>query len=54
MPNYSRRPRRLVTANRDRIRDDDLRRLAGLVWAGGADEIVSFIEIALSDRPFPI
>jgi hypothetical protein len=46
--------RRLVKANRDRIHNDDLRRLAGLVWEGGADEIVSFIEIALSDRPFPI
>jgi hypothetical protein len=46
--------RRLVRANRDRIREDDLRRLAGLVWEGGADEIVRFIEIAVSDNPFPI
>ena len=46
--------RRLARANRDRIRTDDLRRLAGLVWEGGADEVVRFIEIALSDEPFPI
>jgi hypothetical protein len=45
---------RLVNANRDRIRIDDLRRLAHLIWEGGADEIVSFIEIAVSDKPFPI
>lgn len=46
--------RRLARANRDRIRWDDLRRLAGLVWEGGADEIGRFVEIALSDQPFPI
>lgn len=46
--------RRLVRANRDRIRRDDLHRLAGLVWEGAADEIDRFIEIALSDEPFPI
>jgi hypothetical protein len=46
--------RRLARANRDRIRIDDLRRLAGLVWEGGADEIERFIEIAISDKPFPI
>jgi hypothetical protein len=45
---------RLVNANRDRIRGDDLRRLAGLVWERGADEIGRFVEIALSDQPFPI
>jgi hypothetical protein len=46
--------RRLTRANRDRIRIDHLRRLAGLVWEGGADEIERFIEIAVSDKPFPI
>jgi hypothetical protein len=30
------------------------RRLAGLVWEGGADAISRFIQIALSDEPFPI
>jgi hypothetical protein len=45
--------RRLVRANRDRIRRDDLHRLAGLVWEGGAGDIDRFIEIALSDEPFP-
>ncbi|MCI0334633.1 MAG: hypothetical protein L0228_15560 [Planctomycetes bacterium] len=46
--------RRLARANRDRIRTDDLRRIAGLVWEGGADEVGRFIQIALSDEPFPI
>jgi hypothetical protein len=46
--------RRLVRANHDRIQMEVLRRLAGLVWVGGADDIVRFIEIALSDKPFPI
>ena len=46
--------RRVARANRDRIRSDDLHRLAGLVWEGGADDIDRFIEIALSDEPFPI
>jgi hypothetical protein len=46
--------RRLVRANHEHIRTDDLRRLAGLVWEGGADEIGRFVVIALSDNPFPI
>ena len=46
--------RRIARANRDRIRDGDLRRLAALVWEGGADEIARFVHIALSDDPFPI
>jgi hypothetical protein len=46
--------RRLVRANRDRIRHDDLRRLAGLVWERGAEEIEQLIETAISDKPFPI
>jgi hypothetical protein len=46
--------RRLVRANRDRIRRADLHRLAGLVWEGGAEEIDRFIEVALSDKPFAI
>ena len=32
----------------------DLRRLAALVWEGGADDTQRFIQIALSDDPFPI
>jgi hypothetical protein len=46
--------RRLVRANADRIQKDDLRRLAALVWEGGADEIERFVQIAVSDEPFPI
>jgi hypothetical protein len=45
---------RLAKANRGKIQEEDLRRLAGLIWEGGADEIVRFIEIAVSDGPFPI
>jgi hypothetical protein len=45
--------RRLVKANRDCIREVDLRRLAGLVWEGGADEIVRFVQLALAEQPFP-
>jgi hypothetical protein len=45
--------RGLVKANRDGLREEDLRRLASLVWENGADEIRRFIELALADRPFP-
>jgi hypothetical protein len=46
--------RRLARANSDHIRKEDLRRIAALVWEGGADEIERFVEVALSDAPFPI
>jgi hypothetical protein len=45
--------RYLVKANHDRIREDDLRRLAGLVWENSADEIVRFVQLAIADQPFP-
>lgn len=46
--------RRLVRANHEQIRHDDLKRLAALVWERGAEEIGQFVATALSDRPFPI
>ena len=46
--------RRLVRANHDRIRPEPLHQLAELVWEGGAKDIDRFVEIALSDQPFPI
>ena len=46
--------RHLVRANRGNIREEDLQRLAALVWEGGGDEIGRFIRIALSEEPFPI
>lgn len=46
--------RRLVRANRDRIRHADLRRLTALIWENGADEVERFIQTALSDEAFPI
>jgi hypothetical protein len=46
--------RRLVKANRDRIQENELRRLAGLVWEGGAEDVCRLVDIALADKPFPI
>ena len=46
--------RRLVRANQEQIQHDDLRRLAALVWERGADDITRFLQIAVSDEPFPI
>ena len=44
----------MVRANHDRIDRVALRRLAGEVWEGGGGEMERFLEIALSDRPFPM
>ncbi len=46
--------RRRVRANHDRLDTASLRRLAALVWENGAEEIVRFVEIALSDEAFPL
>ena len=46
--------RRMVRGNYDRIRRDELRRLADEVWEGAGAEIDQFLETALSDEPFPI
>ena len=46
--------RSMVRANHDRIVRDDLRRLAEEVWEGGGEEILRFLDIALSDEPFPV
>jgi hypothetical protein len=46
--------RGLVRANRDRIRSGDLNRLAALIWEGGAEDIERFVQVALTDQPFPI
>jgi hypothetical protein len=46
--------RRLVRANHDRIRPDDLHCLAALVWENGTQEIDRFVEIALTDEAFGI
>jgi hypothetical protein len=46
--------RRLVRANHERIDRDELRRLADEVWEGGGKEILQFVEIAMSDEPFPV
>lgn len=44
----------MVHANSAAIHREDLRRLAGQVWEGGSEEIDRFLEIALSNRPFPL
>jgi hypothetical protein len=46
--------RRLVRANYGQLKRADLRRLAELIWEGGADEIEQFVETAVTDTPFPI
>jgi hypothetical protein len=46
--------RRLVKTNRDLIRQDDLRKLASLVWENGGDDIVRFVQLAVSDQAFTI
>jgi hypothetical protein len=46
--------RRLVKANYNHIREVDLRRLAALVWENGAEDIVRFVQLAMSEQPFPI
>ena len=46
--------RRMVRANQERIHRDALGCLADEVWDRGAVEIAQFLEIALSDQPFPV
>ncbi|NLY01411.1 MAG: hypothetical protein GXY83_35415 [Rhodopirellula sp.] len=46
--------RRMVRANCGAIRQEDLRRLADEVWEGGSEEIERFLEIAVSNQPFPL
>lgn len=46
--------RGMVQANHQHIQRADLRRLADEIWEGGGQEIEEFLEIALSERPFPI
>ena len=42
------------TCDRKLIDIPSLRRLADEVWAGAADEIVRFLDIAVSERPFEL
>jgi hypothetical protein len=44
----------MVRANYEQIRRHDLRRLAGQVWDEGSVEVERFLEIAMSDNPFPV
>ena len=44
----------MVRANYDQIQLADLRRLADEIWEDGGEEIERFLEIAVSDKPFPV
>ncbi len=46
--------RRMVRANHGHIRREVLQELAAEVWERGGEEILQFLEIALSEEPFPI
>lgn len=46
--------RRLVRVNHDRIRRQELRRLAAEVWEGAGDDIERLMRITLSDAPPPL
>jgi len=46
--------RRIIRANHTSIDRDKLRTLAVLVWEQGGDELISFLDLALVDKPFPI
>jgi len=46
--------RRLIKANQANINRDDLASLAAEVWEGGGEEILRFLDLAASEKPFPI
>ena len=46
--------RRIARANHDQLDRIALCRLAAIVWEKGAAEIERFVDIAISDEPFPI
>ncbi len=46
--------RRMVRANHGHIRREVLDELASEVWERGGEEILQFLDIALSEEPFPI
>lgn len=46
--------RRIARANHERVRMDELRRLAALIWDGGADEIEKFFKTAQTNERLDI
>ncbi len=46
--------RRIIRANHNQIDQDRLRTLAALVWENGAEELTSFLHLAITEKPFPI
>lgn len=46
--------RRIILANHADVDHDRLKTLAALVWEGGADELLLFLQLALDEKPFPV
>ena len=46
--------RLIAVPNREAINVSELHRLAEFVYLGGGDEIVHFLELAMTDQPFPV
>jgi hypothetical protein len=45
---------KITRANHNRLDHEVLRRLADQVWDGGGKEIEHFVQLALSEKPFPV
>ena len=45
--------RRIIRANHQRIDRDILNALGKQVWERGGEEVLRFIELTLTDQPFP-
>ena len=45
--------RRIIKANEKSIDREKLKALGDLVWEQGGEEVLSFIDLALQDQPFP-
>ena len=46
--------RRIIRANHDRIDRDVIRELGNQVWDQGGEELLTFLDLAMEDKPFPV
>ena len=46
--------RRIIRANHDQIDRSVVRELADQVWEQGGEELLSFLDLAMQDKPFPV
>ena len=46
--------RRIIRANHPQINREILKQLGNQVWEQGGEEVLSYIELALNDQPFPM